>query len=81
MEPFLVVGLIASIRRILVITLEAALHGSISSVEDETFRASLPELVVFGLLILVMVVSIFLLRGARQPEHDEPHLMEAVSRR
>jgi hypothetical protein len=64
-EPFLVVGLIASIRRILVITLEAATlsEGGRWSTEGATiFRASMIELGLLGLLILIFVVSITLLR-------------------
>jgi hypothetical protein len=64
-EPFLVVGLIASIRRILVITLEAATltKGGTWSVEGASiFRASMYELGLLGFLILVLVTSIALLR-------------------
>jgi hypothetical protein len=64
-EPFLVVGLIASIRRILVITLEAATltEGGRWSTEGATiFRASMIELGLLGLLILIFVFSITLLR-------------------
>jgi len=64
-EPFLVVGLIASIRRILVITLEAAnltKAGSFSAEEAGIFRASMIELGLLGLLILILVFSITLLR-------------------
>jgi len=66
-EPFLVVGLIASIRRVLVITLESSdatkIGGGSASAED-LFHHSMLELGVLGMLILVMVVSIFLLRRA-----------------
>jgi len=60
-EPFLIVGLIASIRRILVITLETArdVHGEVNS---DLFRYSMIELGVLGGLILVMVASMFVLR-------------------
>src|SRR6202047_2745673 len=64
-EPFLVVGLIASIRRILVITLEAATltkGGTWSAEGASIFRASMYELGLLGLLILVLVTSISLLR-------------------
>jgi uncharacterized membrane protein (DUF373 family) len=68
-EPFLVVGLIASIRRILVITLEtsqSAQHGGMGQPDEAVFRAAMIELGVLGMLILVMVASIYLLRRARQ---------------
>ena len=64
-EPFLVVGLIASIRRVLVITLEssnATKNGEWTPTIAGSFRASMTELGVLSVLILVMVVSIFLLR-------------------
>ncbi len=64
-EPFLVVGLIASIRRILVITLEAAslTEGGRWSTEGASiFRAGMIELGLLGLLIFILVFSITLLR-------------------
>jgi uncharacterized membrane protein (DUF373 family) len=64
-EPFLVVGLIASIRRVLVITLESAeVHqpGSWTPAWQAQFASSMLELGVLGGLILVMVTSIGLLR-------------------
>ena len=65
-EPFLVVGLIASIRRILVITLEASnlTKGGRWSAADgaSVFHASMIELGLLGLLILILVFSITLLR-------------------
>ncbi len=64
-EPFLVVGLIASIRRILVITLEAATmtkEGVWTAERASIFRASMTELGLLGLLVLILVFSITLLR-------------------
>jgi uncharacterized membrane protein (DUF373 family) len=64
-EPFLVVGLIASIRRILVISLEASAltkNGTWSADGASVFHATMTELALLGLLILVLVVSIALLR-------------------
>lgn len=64
-EPFLVVGLIASIRRILVITLEASTltkGASWSAGGSSIFRASMIELGLLGVLILILVFSITLLR-------------------
>jgi uncharacterized membrane protein (DUF373 family) len=75
-EPFLVVGLIASIRRILVITLEAATltkEGSWTSERaSDIFQSSMVELGLLGLMVLVLVVSITLLRRYA-PESKEPH--------
>ncbi len=73
-EPFLIVGLIASIRRMLVITLEtshATAQGGPAEVNEAIFRTSMIELVVLGMLILVMVVSIFMLRR-QHPPHEAP---------
>lgn len=67
-EPFLIVGLIASIRRVLVLTLQTAeqMHATEWNAQKEAlFRASMIELGVLAGLILVMVVSIFLLHRAR----------------
>ncbi len=64
-EPFLVVGLIASIRRILVISLEMATLGKElvwTSDSTQVFRASMIELGLLSLLVLVLVLSITLLR-------------------
>jgi len=72
-EPFLVVGLIASIRRILVITLEAATltKGGAWSVEGASiFRASMMELGLLGLLVLILVSSITLLRRFAAPPEN-----------
>src|ERR1700761_594692 len=64
-EPFLIVGLIATIRRILVITLETAnLTRPTTWVEggDAIFRATVIELGLLGLLVLVLVIAIYVLR-------------------
>lgn len=68
-EPFLVVGLIACIRRVLVITLEssqATAHGDMSDSGEKLFRASMIELGILAVLVLVMVVSIYMLRQAHE---------------
>jgi uncharacterized membrane protein (DUF373 family) len=72
-EPFLVVGLIASIRRILVITLQAATltKGGEWTIENATlFRASMYELALLGVLILILVVSITMLRRSEGKTGD-----------
>ena len=71
-EPFLVVGLIASIRRMLVITLEAAdliKEGNWTKGGESVFRASMMELGLLGVLILILVFSITLLRRS-EPGRD-----------
>jgi uncharacterized membrane protein (DUF373 family) len=64
-EPFLIVGLIASIRRVLVITLESSQVSQPSNWTPESqqlFNSTMLELGVLGGLILVMVISIYMLR-------------------
>src|SRR5437588_5336723 len=64
-EPFLVVGLIASIRRILVISLEMATltrEATWSNEGESIFRSSMIELGLLGLLVFVLVYSITLVR-------------------
>lgn len=69
-EPFLIVGLIASIRRVLVITLESSQvqePGKWTPDYQGMFNSTMIELVVLGGLILAMVVSIYLLRRSLLP--------------
>jgi hypothetical protein len=64
-EPFLVVGLIASVRRILVISLEMATFAKEAAWTNDSaiaFRNSMIELGLLSLLVLVLVFSITLLR-------------------
>jgi hypothetical protein len=79
-EPFLIIGLIASIRNVLVITLKSSevTSGGHASVQGEMlFRSSIIELGVLGGLILIFVVSIYLLRrshaltAANAPQADQ----------
>jgi hypothetical protein len=74
MEPFLIVGLIASIRRVLVIAMQAAKmteqgQPAASDATSTAFRNTMVELGILGFLILVFVFSIYLLR--RSSRHDE----------
>jgi hypothetical protein len=67
-EPFLIIGLIASIRNVLVITLKSSgvtAEGLASPEGEMLFRSSIVELAVLGVLILIFVVSIYLLRRGR----------------
>jgi hypothetical protein len=71
-EPFLVVGLIASIRRVLIISLELTnltREGRWSTDGSSIFHASMIELGLLVILIPVLVFSITLLRrGAPVPK-------------
>jgi uncharacterized membrane protein (DUF373 family) len=63
-EPFLIVGLIASIRRVLVITLqtsEATKPGVQSPDSALIFYHSMIELGVLAGLILILVISLYLI--------------------
>ena len=78
-EPFLVVGLIASIRRVLVITLEAATltkPGAWTTQGASIFRASMIELGLLGLLILILVFCITLLRRSASTGKDSENNLE-----
>ncbi|HSD85146.1 MAG TPA: phosphate-starvation-inducible PsiE family protein [Anaerolineae bacterium] len=58
-EPFLLVGLIAAIRRVLVLTVELA---QVHQKSEELFWYFLVELGVLTFLIIILVVSLVLLR-------------------
>jgi uncharacterized membrane protein (DUF373 family) len=59
-EPFLIVGLVAATRRILVVTAELT---GVQAVQNETaFRVAMIELAVLTVMILVLVISLVLLR-------------------
>lgn len=58
-EPFLLVGLIAAIRRVLILTAEFA---QVHEQTDLLFRRFVIELVVLTVLIIALVVSLVLLR-------------------
>jgi hypothetical protein len=67
-EPFLIIGLIASIRNVIVITLKSSGitdEGGGSIAGDTLFRSSIVELAVLGALILIFVISIYMLRRGR----------------
>jgi uncharacterized membrane protein (DUF373 family) len=73
-EPFLIVGLIATIRRILVITLNAAnlTNGANWSNDGPAkLRASMIELALLGGIVMVLVIAIHILRKSKSPEEQE----------
>ena len=72
-EPFLIVGLIACIRRVLVITLEttqAHEPGKWNPDASALLNSTMLELTALGGLILVMVICIYMLRRS-EPEHGQ----------
>ncbi|HOP06383.1 MAG TPA: phosphate-starvation-inducible PsiE family protein [candidate division Zixibacteria bacterium] len=64
-EPFLIVGLIATVRRLLLISLEAA---HISQIGHEVFVDYMIEMGVLTVLVLFFGFSIYLLRRQRNRE-------------
>ncbi|HTW25291.1 MAG TPA: phosphate-starvation-inducible PsiE family protein, partial [Candidatus Baltobacteraceae bacterium] len=77
-EPFLVVGVIASIRRVLVISLQMSAlttEGKWTADGASIFRASMLELGLLVILVLVLVFCITLLRRYAPVVKDMgPHL-------
>jgi uncharacterized membrane protein (DUF373 family) len=67
-EPFLVVGMIATIRRILVVTLETSDRPTQANLPRDSmfpFNNAMTELSVLGLLTLVLAVAIYLSRRSQ----------------
>jgi uncharacterized membrane protein (DUF373 family) len=64
-EPFLIVGLIAAVRRILIISVES---GHVAFKNPEVFRNLLAEIGILGLLVLFFVISIWLIRRRASTE-------------
>jgi uncharacterized membrane protein (DUF373 family) len=72
-EPFLIIGLIATVRRTLVLTLQA--EGYTQDMPwgadvEAHFRASMIELALLALLIAVFVTSIYAIRKSRSMEES-----------
>jgi uncharacterized membrane protein (DUF373 family) len=67
-EPFLIVGIIASIKEIIVLSVEAADYVG----KDDKFTHAMIEVGVLGLLVLVLAISAILLR-AKEREPEEGH--------
>ncbi len=59
-EPFLIVGLVAAIRRVLVLTAEVTGEGRPPT--EEAFRVTMIELGLLTLMILALVASLLMLR-------------------
>lgn len=73
-EPFLIVGLIASIRRLLVLTLQAEAltsNGRWTPDGNSLFRASMIELGVLAGVIVLLVISIYAMRKTRPAAADK----------
>ena len=78
-EPFLVIGLIAVIRRVLVLTLQA--EGFTKNTPwnpdvESHFRASMIEAGVLSLLLVVFVISIAVIRRMKSEEEHASMLVD-----
>jgi uncharacterized membrane protein (DUF373 family) len=72
-EPFLIVGIMASIRRVLVITMQAAKiaeqgQPETGEVATAAFRNTMLEMGLLGVLTLIFVFSIYLLRRSSRSQ-------------
>ncbi len=70
-EPFLVVGLIAAIRRMLIITAEST---RVEATNTDAFRSLLIELALLAFIVIGMAVSVYVLRRSNKfllPRADE----------
>lgn len=68
-EPFLVIGAVSAVRRMLIVTTNAS---QIPLRDLAEIQNSLLELVVLGFLVLVMVISIYILRKAPPAQPTGP---------
>jgi uncharacterized membrane protein (DUF373 family) len=69
-EPFLIVGIIASIKEIIVLSVEAADYVG----DGDTFVHAIIEVGVLGLVVLVLAVAAIMLRAKEQkPAEGDDH--------
>ncbi len=66
-EPFLIIGIIAAIRRTLVITAEST---KLELTNPDAFRSTLMELGLLAFIIAIMAGSIFVMRRSEQIQLD-----------
>lgn len=73
-QPFLIIGVIAAIRRMLVITAESTTHIDLT---DPHFQAALAELALLAVIILLLAISFRLL--PTQQNNDSANMDRAHS--
>src|SRR5882757_4548101 len=66
-EPFLIVGLIAATRRILVVTAEFSVKGEEN---PEKFKERMLEIALLTFMVLALVGSLLMLRGKGQSKNE-----------
>ena len=66
-EPFLIVGLISVVRRVLIITAEGSRFNAVVG-NEEAFKLMMIELAILALLLIVLIYGI---RSVRQQRLDE----------
>ncbi|MGH9264427.1 MAG: phosphate-starvation-inducible PsiE family protein [Acidimicrobiales bacterium] len=68
-EPFLIVGIIASIKEIVLLTLESK---EIYATDDQAFENAMIEIgVLAGVILLIAMASYLVRRKEREPEEEE----------
>ncbi len=78
-EPFLIIGAIAAIRRMLVITAESTAPGGTSPLSGTQSTQLLAELALLALIVIAMATSIYVLR--RSSKYLSPAEQEEERRR
>ena len=66
-EPFLIVGLIAATRRILVVTAEFSVKGEAN---PEKFKEGMLEIALLTFMVLALVASLLMLRSKGQSKNE-----------
>ena len=76
-EPFLIVGIIASIKEIIVLSVEAADYVG----KDDKFTHAIIEVGVLGALVLVLAVAAILLRAKEKEPREGDRVARAEARK
>ena len=66
LEPFFVVGILSSLRKILMVGAQMTLFESTGNIDDHLFRRYLMELGIHTLIVLVLVISLLIIKKYRE---------------